>query len=56
MNRNFDAVIFDFDGTIADTGKGIFACIRYALKAYGLPDLSEESIRTFIGPPLHDSF
>ena len=22
MSLNFDAVIFDFDGTVADTGKG----------------------------------
>lgn len=56
MKKNFDAVIFDFDGTVADTGKGVFHCIRDSLKRSNLPDLSEESIRTFIGPPLHDSF
>lgn len=56
MIRNFDAVIFDFDGTIADTGKGIFRCIRHALSECGLEPISNESLRTFIGPPLHDSF
>lgn len=56
MSLNFDAVIFDFDGTVADTGKGIFNCIRYALEKNNLPILSEESLRTFVGPPLHDSF
>lgn len=56
MKKNFDAVIFDFDGTVADTGKGVFRCIRDSLKRSNLPDLTEESIRTFIGPPLHDSF
>lgn len=56
MKKNFDAVIFDFDGTVADTGKGVFRCIKDSLKRGNLPDLTEESIRTFIGPPLHDSF
>ncbi len=56
MSLNFDAVIFDFDGTVADTGRGIFNCIRYALEKNGLPTLEEASLRTFVGPPLHDSF
>lgn len=56
MCKNFNAVIFDFDGTVADTGKGIFGSIRYALNACSLPQLDEKSLRTFIGPPLHDSF
>ena len=54
--KNFDAVLFDFDGTVADTGKGVFRSISYAIEKCGLPPLSEESLRTFIGPPLHDSF
>ncbi len=56
MKKNFDAVIFDFDGTVADTGKGVFRCICESLKKIGLPELSEASLRTFIGPPLHESF
>lgn len=56
MKKNYDAVIFDFDGTVADTGKGVFRCIRESLKKCGLPDLSEASLRTFIGPPLQDSY
>lgn len=54
--KNFDAVIFDFDGTVADTGRGVFRCIRESIARSGLPELSEDSLRTFIGPPLHDSF
>ncbi len=56
MNLNFDAVIFDFDGTVADTGRGIFNCIRYAVNKNSLPELSEKALRTFVGPPLHESF
>lgn len=54
--KNFDAVIFDFDGTVADTGRGVFRCIRESVAKSGLEPLSEASLRTFIGPPLHDSF
>ncbi len=56
MKLKYDAVIFDFDGTVADTGKGIFNCIRYTLEKHNLPQLSENSLRTFVGPPLHESF
>lgn len=52
----FCAVIFDFDGTVADTGEGIFNSIRYALKALGKPLISEESMRRFVGPSLRGSF
>ena len=55
MNQ-FHTVIFDFDGTVADTGEGIFECIRYAVRMEGLPQPSEEELRKFIGPPLLDSF
>lgn len=56
MNSKFEAVFFDFDGTIADTGEGIFSSVRYAIKESGFDPVSEESIRTFIGPPIFDSF
>lgn len=53
----YKAVIFDFDGTICDTGKGIMKSAEYALKAFGYPvsdDISELSC--FIGPPLLVTF
>lgn len=56
MNSKFDAVLFDFDGTVADTGRGIFTCVKYAANFYGWPIPSDDILRTFIGPPLHDSF
>ena len=56
MNFKYDAVLFDFDGTFADTGEGIFACVQYAVNALGKEPLSEETLRTFIGPPIFDSF
>ena len=56
MKKNYDAVLFDFDGTLADTGEGIFESVRYAVEALGKPPLSDKQLRSFIGPPIYDSF
>ena len=56
LKNNYDAVLFDFDGTIADTGKGVFNAVRYAVESLGFEPLTDASLRTFIGPPLSDSF
>lgn len=56
MRKKFDAVLFDFDGTIADTGVGVFNSIRLATASMGFKPLNEKTLRTFIGPPLSDSF
>ncbi|MGN0548910.1 MAG: HAD family hydrolase [Acutalibacteraceae bacterium] len=53
---NFDAVLFDFDGTVADTGEGVFFCVRHAIDVHGLEQPSDEEIRKFIGPPMTVSF
>jgi len=52
----YDAVLLDFDGTIADTGEGIYDSVRYAVKAMGFDPLPEEIVHTFIGPPVFSSF
>lgn len=52
----YDAVIFDFDGTVADTAEGIFSSVRYALRTMGYPQAPEQTLRKFIGPPLVYSF
>ena len=50
------AILFDLDGTLTDSGEGIMNCAKLALEHYGLPIPSEAELRTFVGPPLHDSF
>lgn len=49
----YEAVIFDFDGTVCDTGEGILKSAKYALEAfeYDTPEDYRE-LTCFIGPPL----
>ena len=49
-------VLFDLDGTLTDSGEGIINCATLALRHFGLPIPAYEDMRTFVGPPLHDSF
>lgn len=49
-------VLFDLDGTLTDSGEGIINCATLALEHFGLPIPPYEDMRTFVGPPLHDSF
>lgn len=52
----YDAVIFDLDGTLTNSEKGITACAAYALKKMGRPVPPPDTLRRFIGPPLSESF
>ena len=44
-------IIFDLDGTLLDTSKGIFNSVRYAEKKMGLHSVKEEDLVQFLGPP-----
>ena len=45
-------VLFDLDGTITDSSRGIFRCIEYALQAAGRKVPEKQILQRFIGPPL----
>lgn len=49
-------ILFDLDGTLTDSGEGIIKCASLALEHFGLPVPDWEEMRTFVGPPLGDSF
>ena len=53
---DFNYVIFDFDGTVADTGEGILKSLQYSFVAMGDPEPDLSDLKKFIGPPLCDSF
>ncbi len=52
----YSAVIFDFDGTICDTGEGILKSAKYALDAFGIESPDYREMTYFIGPPLLITF
>ncbi len=48
-------LLFDLDGTLTDSGEGVFRCVAHALSAFGIA-AEPESLRGYIGPPLSWSF
>ena len=50
------SILFDLDGTLTDSGEGIINCVKMTLERFGLPIPSPDELRTFVGPPLGDSF
>lgn len=52
----YDWLFFDLDGTLTDPAEGITNSVVHALKAMGVEVPSYETLCTFIGPPLNDSF
>lgn len=54
--NNFKYILFDLDGTLIDSGKGIIKAVKYALKKYGIDETNETLLRTFVGPPLNQQF
>ena len=54
--RRPDVVLLDLDGTLTDAGPGILNCIRYALDDMGIEHPDDAEMRTFLGPPLADTF
>jgi len=55
MNRDFQAVLFDFDYTLADSSRPVFECINFALAGMGLPEASYENVCRTIGLSLPDA-
>ena len=47
------AVLFDFDFTLADPSAGTVECVNYALTSLGWPEVSPQQVRETIGlsPP-----
>ena len=56
MKPKLQAVIFDFDYTLADSSEGAFDCINFALDEMGLDRVSAEAACRTIGLSLHETF
>ena len=53
--RRFDVAIFDLDGTLLNTYKGVREGVLYLIEKYELEALSEEQLSSFVGPPIKKS-
>ena len=51
----YKTILFDLDGTLTDSEPGIVNSVRYALRSFGM-EAEPTTLRSFIGPPLYDSF
>ena len=49
-------VIFDLDGTLLDTSEGVIESAKYAAKQMGYNELDYQTMLTFVGPPIQNSF
>lgn len=56
VQKMFDTVLFDLDGTLADPGIGITNSVMYSLKKYGIVVSDRSELYKFIGPPLYESY
>jgi 2-phosphoglycolate phosphatase len=50
----FRAVLFDFDGTLADSYAAITASVNHVLQHHGRPTLTEEKVRSLVGHGLEN--
>ena len=52
----FTTILWDLDGTIIDSSPGVFESFHHTFQTLGLPDLTDEQMRPFMGPPLSHTF
>lgn len=48
-------VLFDLDGTLSDSARGILAALRHAFAVNGIAPLDEQAERAILGPPFYES-
>ncbi len=49
-------VLFDLDGTLVDSTEGVLESAKYTIDQLGYEKLDEDTLKSFIGPPIGDSF
>lgn len=52
----YQVVLFDLDGTLIDTSRGIFNSVRYAEQKMGFEPIADEDLGRFVGPPPVQSY
>jgi len=54
--KRYELVIFDLDGTLADTSIGIYNCHRYTAVQMGMSEPSDAQLKGVIGGPLLETY
>ena len=54
--KHYDAYLFDFDYTLADSSRGIVICFRNVLERHRHTGITDEAIKRTIGKTLENSF
>ena len=52
----YKLIVFDLDGTLLDTTEGILKSVKETVFHYNLPEIENNLIQSFIGPPIQNSF
>ena len=52
---NYDAILFDVDGTLIDSAPGIINTLKEVFDKMGV-DTTHVNLRRYLGPPLRKSF
>ena len=50
-SKNFELVIFDLDGTLADTSQLIFDSFNFVMRKYKSVEMTPKEIMSYFGPP-----
>lgn len=53
---DYEYILFDLDGTLSDSAKGIINGVYFALQHFGIEVLDKSELYKFIGPPIFHSF
>lgn len=56
MTHPYTCILFDLDGTIADSAPGITATLAYTYERLGMPTPTPSELMVWVGPPIMDSF
>ena len=51
MNNKFSLIIFDLDGTLADTSRLIFDSFNFVMRKYKSIEMTPQQIMSYFGPP-----
>lgn len=52
----YSAILWDLDGTISDSAPGIVAALRKTFDVFRMPIPDDETLLSYVGPPIIDSF